>query len=170
MAASNNTALKQSDAGSPQIRDSDRDSLSILPLSIIPLETPGLRRARMVKNSHLESVLELFNYEGSGSGQVKIEALGQVFSSITSSDSASLRMLSKLNSYDVYSLRITLRQLGIAIDDSSVLKLSQSKQRELDDYMKDFTQQLIFHVYGSGNDMHTYANAIELFKQHALSG
>ena len=48
--------------------DFDRDSLHILPLSMISLETRGLQRARMIKNSRLESVVELFEGEEIGSG------------------------------------------------------------------------------------------------------
>ena len=48
--------------------DFDRDSLHILPLSMIPRETRGLQRARMIKNNRLESMVELFEGEEIGSG------------------------------------------------------------------------------------------------------
>ena len=47
----------------------DIDSLHILPLSIIPFDTLALRRARLIKNSNLESMIELYRGEASGSGQ-----------------------------------------------------------------------------------------------------
>ncbi len=47
----------------PPLSDADRDSVHILPLSIIPLQTKGLERTRMIKNAKLESVIELFDDE-----------------------------------------------------------------------------------------------------------
>ena len=44
--------------------DSDMDALHILPLQIVPLETKGLAKARMIKNIRLESVVEVFNDRG----------------------------------------------------------------------------------------------------------
>ena len=38
----------------------DMDSLHALPLSIIPFETPALGRARLIKNSFLESAVEIY--------------------------------------------------------------------------------------------------------------
>ncbi len=52
---------------SPQAEDKlskfnrEKDSLYILPLSIIPLETPSLKRARLLKDARLNSVVELFH-------------------------------------------------------------------------------------------------------------
>lgn len=53
--------------------DTDRNSLHILPLSIIPLETPALRGARMIKNVRLVSVIEVFRDQDAGSGQIDIQ-------------------------------------------------------------------------------------------------
>ncbi len=38
----------------------ERDALHILPLEFLPIQTPGLKRARMIKNARLMSVVELF--------------------------------------------------------------------------------------------------------------
>ncbi|MDA0664514.1 MAG: hypothetical protein O3B08_16995 [Proteobacteria bacterium] len=46
----------------------DMDSLHILPLNQLPLKTPSLKRARLVKNVRLDSVIELFSDKDSGSG------------------------------------------------------------------------------------------------------
>ena len=40
------------------ILDEDRDSLHTIPIVILPLKTNVFRRARMVKNSRLESAIE----------------------------------------------------------------------------------------------------------------
>ena len=45
----------------------DNDSLHILPLEIVPLRTKSLREARLVKNAHLESMVELFSDAQAGS-------------------------------------------------------------------------------------------------------
>ena len=55
------------------------DTMHILPLNIIPLQTPSLRRARLIKNVQLESVVELFHNSGSGSGQIETSKLADMF-------------------------------------------------------------------------------------------
>ena len=57
----------------------DRDSIEVLPLSIVPLKINGLRKARIVKNSRLEGVVELFSERESGSGQIRPHDLPKVF-------------------------------------------------------------------------------------------
>ncbi len=127
-----------------RIDDFDRDALHILPLSIIPFQTPSLRRARLIKNAHLESVVEFFSGKKTGSGQVDIDAVGKEFGwDRRHPDMAVLDKLARLNSYDVYSLRILLRTHGIEIENHEDLKLSESKSQELTGYMRDFTNPLI---------------------------
>lgn len=55
------------------------DSVYMLPLSIIPLESPALSRALMIKNARLESVLELFEGEDTGSGQIYVSDVRKSF-------------------------------------------------------------------------------------------
>ena len=62
---------------------------------MIPRETRGLQRARMIKNSRLESVVKLFEAEEIGSGQIRGDELGMVFQGSASSDSAILGKLAK---------------------------------------------------------------------------
>lgn len=133
-----------------------RDSLHILPLSIVPLETPGLQSARLIKNVRLETVVEMFNDNAAGSGQVKVPHIPTYFESNKAEierDLVKLLKLSQANSFDVYSLRIELRRLAIDIASCADLTLSDRKKAELTDYMKSFTHPLIKHVYGadSGN-------------------
>ena len=118
---------------SDALRDSDRDSMHILPLSILPVETPGLKRARLIKNARLESVVEMFEDEGTGSGQIDVGALSDEFgwpASPAHPDLVLIKKLSELPSYDVYSLRILLREHGIKLNDVSALRLSASKVDE----------------------------------------
>lgn len=134
------------------IQDEDRDSLWTLPLVMIPLETDALRHTKMVKNSHLESVIELFNDNETGKGHISPENLRQVFSSISSADLEVIHTLAELQSYDVYSLRITLRKNGIEIDNYDDLKLSEEKQEELQTYMQPFMEQLVMSIYAPDDD------------------
>ena len=67
----------------PQIKDQDRDALYVLPLPTLPLRTPGLLRARMLKDSRLDSAIELFHDQKSGSGRVYVDQLEQVFGEMT---------------------------------------------------------------------------------------
>jgi len=150
------------------ISDTDRDSLHILPMSILPLETPALNRARLIKSVRLESVIELFSDKDAGSGQIDIEDLPQEFSwdmASPPSDMSIIRKVGNLPSYDVYSLRISLREMDIPINDHESLKLSPAMSKELTSYMTDFTRPLIAQIYG-GEDVaiESFDDVIKLFR------
>ena len=134
--------------------DKERDALHILPLCMLPFKTTALRRARLIKNTNLKSVVELFAAEGSGSGQLDVREVSKQFDwpdGHSNPDMVLLRKLEPLPSFDVYSLRILLRQHGIAVDSQESLKLSEAKTRELSEYMTEFTHPLIKQVYGGGD-------------------
>ena len=155
------------------IRDIDRDSLHILALSVVPIETPALKRARLIRNVRLRSIIEFFGDEDTGSGQVEIEDLGGEFGwpeIPTHPDLILLRKLGDLPSYDVFSLRILLRDHGIAVNSVEALKLSPSKQSELNDYMTAFTRPLIKQIYG-GEDIsiQSFEDVIRLFRDPDLT-
>src|SRR3546814_7199879 len=59
--------------------DQEKDALHILPLAIVPLKTPGMRRQRLIKNARFETVLELFKDARDGSGQIDISGLDHFF-------------------------------------------------------------------------------------------
>ena len=61
-----------------------------------------------------------------------------------------LRGLARLSSYDVYSLRIQFRDLGIEPSSVEYLTLSAEKQDSLRLYMQVFTLPLMSLVYGDG--------------------
>ena len=152
-----------------QIRDIDRDSLHILPLSIIPLRTPALTGARLVKNVRLESVVELFGDSKTGSGQVDVEDLPRAFGwseAPVHPDLMVIRRLALLPSFDMYSLRILLREQGIPINDCDALRLSARKNAELTDYMARFTRPLVMHVYGAAADrsIRSFEDLVALFR------
>ncbi len=146
----------------------DMDSLYAVPLSILPLETKALRRARMVKNVKLQSAIEVFADKETGSGQLDVEDLPGEFDwpdNKTHPDLIILRKLSVLSSYDIYSLRITLREHGIPVNDDVALKLSPEKQTELAGYMRSFTMPLIMQIYGSDDvSIQSFQDVVGLFK------
>jgi len=146
-------------AAAPDINVGDydpegQDALHILPLNIIPLETPGLRRLRLIKNVRLDSVVELYKDQGHKSAQVPLDALNSVFQSYGEqlrADMPLLLSLSSIPSFDVYTLRVALRALNLPIDEKAALQLSDAKRRELTDHMKVFTHPLIQQIYGNAD-------------------
>ncbi|MDA1090222.1 MAG: hypothetical protein O3A85_07925 [Proteobacteria bacterium] len=152
-----------------KLEDADRDSLHILPLVILPLETPALNRARLIKNVRLKSVIELFKDKETGSGQIDIEDLPHQFNwnmSDPPADMVMLRKVGMLPSYDVYSLRISLREMGIPINDHDSLRLSDAMSKELTSYMTDFTRPLIAQIYGGDDEVKidSFEDVIKLFR------
>lgn len=132
--------------------EEDMDAVHILPLSIIPLQTPSLRRARLIKNVRLESVIELYRDSSGASGQIETSELANTFGWPKGGkhhDEKIIAALCDLNSFDVYSLRIQLRKLGIQVEQSNLLKLSESKGQELMRYMNVFTQPLLQQIYNT---------------------
>ncbi len=151
-------ALKpQKETGSSETEEQDQieadmDSMHILPLSIIPLQTPGLRRARLIKNVRLESMVELFRDASGGSGQIDTSELSNTFGWPKNGrhpDERMIAALSELHSFDVYSLRIQLRKLGIKVEQSNRLKLSETKRGDLMQYMNVFTLPLLQQIYNT---------------------
>ncbi|WP_240035595.1 hypothetical protein [Hwanghaeella grinnelliae] len=129
-----------------------KDSLHLLGMEILPLRMPALKRARLVKNNQLQTMVELFHDDTAGSGQVLTEELPGFFPQGGDDFKADLILLKKFDdvpSFDVYSTRITLRELNIPIDDHEALRLSEAKREELTERMKTFTHPLIGHVYGA---------------------
>jgi len=136
--------------------DYEKDSLHIMPLLMVPLETTALKHARMIKNVHFDSMIEVFKDEESGSGQIEPSKLGRLFDwppGQKHPDGVLIAKLSLLQSFDIYSLRIQLRSLGIEVEDNAHLRLSESKRAELDVYMRDFTRPLMDLIYTDGDEM-----------------
>lgn len=150
------------------IEDTDMDSMFILPLSILPIETKSIRTAKLIKNSQLKSSVEIFHDDQTGSGQVDVESLPAICGwppGELHKDLVIIRQLALLPSYDVYSLRISLRQLHIAVNDHASLRLSPEKSEELSEYMILFTRPLTQIIYGEeGGDVKTYDDLIRMFR------
>lgn len=150
------------------IEDTDMDSMFILPLSILPITTNSIRTARLIKNSQLKSIVEVFRDEQTGSGQVDVESLPAICGwppGELHPDHVILRQLALLPSYDVYSLRISLRQLHIEVNEHASLRLSPDKAEELSRYMIMFTRPLTRIIYGDdGVQVNNYEELIRLFR------
>lgn len=130
---------------------SDQDSIDTLPLSMIPLTSTTLKSARLVKNSRLETQVELMNDPITGSLQIRPEDIAQQFPG-SKEDHKIINSLSQLNSYDVYSLRTSLKKLGIEVENSTVLELSESMKDRLDHYAVEFTRPLLRNIFGNGQE------------------
>lgn len=148
--------------------DSARDAINILALSIIPLQTARLKRARLLKNVRLESAVEIFTNEGGGSGHIECSQLHKFFSwpeGVKHPDQQMMAKLGALRSYDVFSLRGALRRLGIEVNDLAALQLSDRKKTELTGYMKRFTAPLIQQIYGSQEtEVRDFDQLVGMFK------
>lgn len=162
-------------ASGPEVLAGDRnlsdemDSLHILPLHIIPLQTPALAQSRMIKNVQFESMIEVFRDDETGSGQVDPSSLGRMFDwpkGEKHPDGVLVAKLSLLQSFDVYSLRISLRNLGIKVENIDDLRLSDTKRRELDRYMRLFTRPLVNIIYAGGVDdgVHDIVDMLRAFR------
>ncbi|MDE1152119.1 MAG: hypothetical protein PW788_06220 [Micavibrio sp.] len=140
----------------------DADAIDTLPLSIIPLSTSSLKSAKLVKNSRLETALEIHN--DPIAGRLQINPADVVKAQVGSAqDKIILERLATLPSYDVYSLRSSLKRLGIPIDET-VLELSDGMKDTLQKYTQEFTHPLILHIFGEeGAGPDTTANILKLF-------
>lgn len=80
-------------------------------------------------------------------------------------DIATLQPMELLHSFDVYSLRIELRRLGISISDQEGMQLSEGKAKELTSYMTEFTRSLLGQIYGGGeNNIEDMDQLLAMFK------
>jgi len=149
------------------VLEQDLDLFHVLPLQGLPLDTPALRRARMIKNQNLESQIEVFRDQTAGSGQIAIKELPKQFGEQIqhTNDIKLLLSLGRLNSYDPFSLRISLRDLGLLRDDMLQVQLSEKKQHELERFMQSFTRPLMQQVFGDQSaGIEKFDDIVSIFK------
>ena len=159
---------KKSDKTPEEIeKEMVKDSLHLMDMDILPLETPALKRARLVKNNQIETQVEMFRDSDAGSGQVSIDELPGFFPDSEDEFKRDLELVKQFNlspSFDVYTIRIVLRSLNIEVENQETLKLSPTKRAELTDRMKDFTHPLIQHIYGADQkDVNDVSDILALF-------
>jgi len=148
--------------------DEEKDALHILPLAIVPLKTPGMRRPRLIKNARFETVIELFRDARAGSGQIDISSLPDFFDASAptfAEDRVIIEALAEAPSFDVYSLRLTLRSHNLKVNESEHLQLSPKMQEKLTGYMRVFTRPLVQRVFGDDTkDISSAAEIIDMFR------
>ncbi|MEZ0223787.1 MAG: hypothetical protein ACAH83_04475 [Alphaproteobacteria bacterium] len=127
----------------------DTDPMDALPLSVMPLSNSALKAARLMKNSRLETVVELHKDSRTGSLQMRPEDVPVSFPGHRK-DHALIAELAKLHSYDVYSLRKSLQRAGIEADESA-LQLSDTMKEKLSQFSPEFTRPLLRAIYGEDN-------------------
>jgi hypothetical protein len=128
-----------------------QDSVDKLTLANMPLTSQSLKSSRLIKNTRLETMLELHNDPVSGSLQIRPEEIPATFPGASKDDQALIEKLAALDSYDVYSLRINLKKLGIEVAEST-LSLSEGMQQKLERYSLEFTRPLIIKIFGDGKE------------------
>lgn len=148
-----------------EIADQDRDALHILPIGTLPVQHKALRRARLIKNARLDAMIEMFHGIGMGSGQITVPGAAKLLGLKPEDDDVKLlRKVMDLTSYDVYSLRILLREHGISVRNASALKLSAGKMEELSSYMTKFTRPLVAEIFGPDASGQPYTDIIGLLR------
>ena len=155
------------DNGDTVITDEDRDALHILPIAILPVTSAALRRARLVKNPHLDTMVEFFSLAEGGSGQTTVAGAAKTLGMSDQPQHPDLQLLRKvalLPSFDVYSLRILLRGCGIVIADDSALKLSEKKVESLSVYMATFTQPLVTEIFDQSMQVGGFTDIVSLMR------
>ena len=128
----------------------DQDSIHTLAILALPVQHPGLRRARLIKNVNLETRIELFSGQSVGSGQISVDEVPDHFEGGLDlrADMGILSGLATLPSFDCYTVRRGLRQLDINVSQDATFKLSDVKTQELFPFMRRITRPLIKHLYG----------------------
>ena len=116
----------------------ENDALHILPLRLIRLQTRALSRARIIKNVRLEGMIELFADDRAGSGQVRANELPKFIDmrGPERTDLVIVERLCDLPSYDVYSLRTSLKELGIKTENVEGLSMSKVHAQRLSGYVR----------------------------------
>lgn len=125
----------------------DKDSLDQLSLSAIPLTSSTLKAAKLVKNSRMETAVELYNDPISGSLQIMPEDIADQLAT-SEKDQEIIRQLASLDSYDVFSLRSSLGKIGVELTDTSLLELSDGMKERLAVYASTFTKPLVAKIFG----------------------
>jgi hypothetical protein len=120
----------------------------------------------MIKSQNLDTMIEVFRDQLTGSGQIAIGDLDKQFGDqLSAEDVKLLKKLGRLNSYDPFSLRITLRDLELLTDGMMQVNLSEQKQQELEKFMQSFTRPLIQQVFGDEDtDIEKFEDIVSVFK------
>jgi hypothetical protein len=141
--------------GKKPASDKPIDAIDQLPLSIIPLKTNSLKSAKLVKNSRMETMIELFHDPVAGALMIEPSRLSDTFGNKDDvvSDQNILIKLGELSSYDVYTLRGALRKMGLDATPPDALDLSFDMKEALHTYTINFIRPIVINIFG-----HEFAN------------
>lgn len=129
--------------------DADKDAVDILPLSSISLASSALKNAKLIKNARMETAIELCKDTLTGSLQIAPDAIKD-FMDAAPRDQQIINSLASLNSFDVYSLRSSLKKLGVEVKDVEALELSADMKEKLASYSVAFIRPLVEKIFGQG--------------------
>ncbi len=146
-----------------QNSNADKDALDRLPLANIPLASNTLKNAKLIKNARMETAIEIYSDPLSGSLQVAPGAIKD-FMKTTPRDQAIIDSLAGLQSFDVYSLRSSLKKLGVEVENEDALELSEDMKEGLSIYSMEFIQPLVEKIFGEDDkDLQSVANLRKIF-------
>lgn len=133
----------------PADADAYTSTLHTLSLDTLPLTHPMLRKSRMVKNARFESVVELYRDKKSGSGQQYVDTVATMLglNHKDGPDLGLLRNIAMLPTFDIFSVRLLLRDIGVSVAVSE--PLPPEVGRAIEAQMRKFTIPLLRYVYGS---------------------
>lgn len=147
-----------------QTQQTAENSFDTLSLSMMPLKSETLRKAQLVKNAQMETMVQLISDPKAGNLQIRPDQIADNFA-ISAEDQQIVDKLSALKSFDVYSLRTNLKSLGIEVN-SAELQLSTTTKEKLRRYSLEFTRPLIISIFGNddGADMGNDENLFKIFR------
>lgn len=132
----------------------DMDAPDILPLAILSdLQTEGLRNVKMVIDSRMNRLIQLYDDPHLGRSRCTIDEAPTRFGigERNIQDFDILRTVATLPSFDIYTLRKNQTERAIHID-AAVLKLSDEMNEELQRFMLPLMQPLLISFLGNDLD------------------
>ncbi len=155
---------EKNDQQADQNKNADKDAIDRLPLANIPLASSALKGAKLIKNARMETSVEIHSDPLSGSLQVSPDAVKD-FMKTSARDQAIINSLAGLHSFDVYSLRSSLKKLGVEVENTDALELSDDMKEGLSIYSMEFIQPLVEKIFGQGYEgVHSVEGLQKIFK------
>jgi hypothetical protein len=131
----------------------EQDNLHSLTLSAFDIQHNGLKNARLIKNSFLDTVIEFTGEEFEGLGRISGKNLFTSFNDteVCHEELKMITGLMALPSLDCYTLKRGLEPLKISLLDEGILKLSDEMVENLFPLMSRITRPLIQYLYTDDN-------------------
>jgi hypothetical protein len=131
----------------------ERDNLHSLSLSAFDIQHNGLKNARLIKNTFLDTVVEFMDDEFAGLGHIRAKDLSTTFNDaeVCHKEIKMITGLMALPSLDCYTLKRGLEPLKLSLLDEGVLELSDEMVASLFPLMSKVTRPLIQYLYTDDN-------------------